>query len=85
MVPSGFIALRVRVLSIIDLVAKVEAIHLPRILPPRSPRKSELLSDKIGRFNFKMEEREMSSKISTIKRRTRHRSARFGLSHECDL
>lgn len=49
----------------------MEAIHLPRILPPRSPRKSELLSDKIGRFNFKMEEREMSSKISTIKRRTR--------------
>lgn len=57
-VPSGFIALWVRVLSIIDLVAKVEAIHLPRILLPRSPRKSELLSDKIGRFNFKMEERE---------------------------
>lgn len=54
---SGFIALWVRVLSIIDLVAKVEAIHLPRILSPRSSRKSELLPDKIGRFNFKMEER----------------------------
>lgn len=40
----GFIALRVRVLSIIDLVAKVVAIHHrpPRILPTRSPRKSQL-------------------------------------------
>lgn len=52
---SGFIALWVRVLSIIDLVVK--AIHLPRILSPRSSRKSELLPDKIERFNFKMEER----------------------------
>lgn len=51
----------VRVLSIIDLVAK--AIHLPRILSPRSSRKSEPLPDKIERFNFKMEE--MSSKSFT--------------------
>lgn len=65
---SGFIALWVRVLSIIDLVAKVEAIHLSRIFTARSPRKSELLSDKIGRFNFKMEER--CRRKSLQKRRT---------------
>lgn len=54
---SGFIALWVRVLSIIDLMAKVDAIHLSRIFTARSPRKSKLLPDKIGRFNFKMEAR----------------------------